>query len=109
MASQNSFQKQHYFFDNRMPTDSLLSLKLPQGYAFADLKLRRCADDAIDLDMDLVKLVCTLNGLDFEKVCQDPGPVITSLLTVWYKSHRANGGAPDPVMEALKAQPTKLN
>jgi hypothetical protein len=92
-----------------MPTDSLLSLKLPQGYAFADLKLRRCADDAIDLDMDLVKIVCSLNGLDFEKVCQDPGPVITSLLTVWYKSHRANGGMPDPVMEALKAQPTKLN
>ena len=42
-----------------MPTDSLLTLKLPEGYAFADLKLRMCADDAIDLDMDLFKLVCT--------------------------------------------------
>ena len=54
-----------------MPTDSLLTLKLPEGYTFADLKLRRCADDAIDLDMDLVKLICQINGLDFEKVCQD--------------------------------------
>lgn len=89
-----------------MSTDSLLSLKLPEGYAFADLKLRRCADDAIDLDMDLVRLVCTLNGFDFEKVCQEPGPVVTSILTVWYKSHRAQGGAPDAVMETLKSQTT---
>ena len=47
-----------------MPTDSLLTLKLPEGYSFADLKLRRCDDDAIDLDMDLVKKVCSINGLD---------------------------------------------
>jgi hypothetical protein len=33
-----------------MPVDSLLTLKLPEGYTFADLKLRRCDDDAIDLD-----------------------------------------------------------
>jgi len=85
-----------------MPTDSPLTLKLPQGYSFADLKLRRCADDAIDLDMDLVKLICSINGLDFEKVCQHPGPVVTTILTVWYKSHLAAGGAPDALMEALK-------
>jgi hypothetical protein len=38
-----------------MTTDSLLTLKLPDGYAFADLKLRRCAADEIDLDMDLFR------------------------------------------------------
>jgi len=92
-----------------MPTDSLLTLKLPEGYSFADLKLRRCDDDAIDLDMDLVKLVCTLNGLDFDKVCQNPGPVVTSILTVWYKTHLAEGGQPDAVMEALKAQGPRLH
>ena len=92
-----------------MPTDSLLTLKLPEGYTFADLKLRRCADDAIDLDMDLVKLICTINSLDFNKVCQNPGPVVTSILTVWYKSHLAEGGQPDPLMEELKAQGPRLN
>ena len=92
-----------------MPIDSLLTLKLPQGYAFADLKLRRCADEAIDLDMDLVALVCKINGLDFEKVQQDPGPVVTSILTVWYKSHLAEGGEPDAVMEALRRQPPPLH
>jgi hypothetical protein len=92
-----------------MPTDSLLTLKLPEGYTFEDLKLRRCADDAIDLDMDLVKLICTMNGLDFDKVCQDPGPVVTSILTIWYKSHLAEGGQPDALMEALKLQRTQLN
>lgn len=93
-----------------MPTDSLLTLKLPEGYSFADLKLRRCADDdAIDLDMDLVKKVCSINDLDFQKVLQNPGPVVTTILTVWYKSHIADGGAPDPVMEELKSQGPRLN
>ncbi|MEO7108612.1 MAG: hypothetical protein ABIZ09_19720 [Rhodoferax sp.] len=92
-----------------MPTDSLLTLKLPEGYTFEDLKLRRCADDAIDLDMDLVKLICTMNGLDFDKVLQDPGPVVTSILTVWYKSHLAEGGQPDSLMEQLKTQRPQLN
>ena len=62
-------------------TDSVLTMKLPEGYSFSDLKVRRCDDDAIDLDMDLVKLICNINGLNFDKVLQNPGPVITSILT----------------------------
>lgn len=87
-----------------MPVQPPLSLKLPQGYSFADLKVRRCDDAAIDLDMDLVKIICTLNGLDFEKVSVNPGPVVSSILTIWYKSHREQGGAPDPVMESFRLQ-----
>jgi hypothetical protein len=87
----------------------LLTLKLPEGYVFADLKIRRCEDDAIDLDMDLVKLICNINGLDFEKVCQNPGPVVTTILTVWYKSHLAAGGQPDALMEELKSAGPRLN
>jgi hypothetical protein len=71
--------------------------------------VRRCDDDAIDLDMDLVKLVCKINGLALDKVLQNPGPVITSILTVWYKSHLADGGAPDTLMEELKTQGQRLN
>lgn len=92
-----------------MPTDSLLTLKLPEGYTFSDLKLRRCEADAIDLDMDLVKVICQLNGLDFEKVCQNPGPVVTSILTVWYKSHLAGGGQPDALMEVLRYSGQRVN
>lgn len=92
-----------------MSTDSLLTLKLPEGYSFADLKLRRCEDEAIDLDMDLVKLICKINGLDFQKVLQNPGPVVTSILSIWYKAHLAEGGAPDVLMEELKAQRPLLN
>jgi len=92
-----------------MPTDSLLMLKLPEGYTFADLKLRRWAADEIDLDIDLFKLVCTLNGMDFNKVLQKPGPVVTSVLTVWYKRHLADGGALDPLMEDLRLQGPRLN
>ena len=92
-----------------MTTDSLLTLKLPEGYTFADLKLRRCEDDAIDLDMDLVKLICKVNGLDFQKVLQNPGPVVTSVLTVWYKKHLAEGGEPDSLMEELRTHGSRLN
>ena len=92
-----------------MTTDTLLTLKLPAGYSFADLKLRRYAIDAIDLDMDLFKLVCTLNGMDFDRVLQNPGPVVTSVLAVWYKSHLADGGAPDALMEELRRQEQRLN
>ena len=92
-----------------MPTDSVLTLKLPDGYSFADLKVRRCDDDAIDLDMDLVKLICNINGLSFDKVLQNPGPVVTSILSAWYKSHLAQGGAPDVLMEELKTQGQRTN
>ena len=92
-----------------MKSDTLLTLKLPEGYTFTDLKLRRCDDDAIDLDMDLVKLICNINSLNFEKVCQNPGPVVTSILTVWYKSHIADGGKPDALMEELKSQQPRSN
>ena len=91
-----------------MPTDSQATLKLPQDRCFADLKLRRCDDAAIDLDLDLVRQVCQLNELDFDKVQSNPGPVISLILSVWYKSHLAEGGEPDPVMEVLRQQ-TRLN
>ena len=92
-----------------MPNDSLLTLKLPEGYIFSDLKMRRCEADAIDLDMDLVKVICHLNGLDFEKVCQNPGPVVTTILTVWYKNHLAGGGQPDALMEELRSAGQRFN
>ncbi len=87
-----------------MQTDTLLNLKLPEGYSFVDLKIR-CTDDAIDL----VKLICNINGLDFAKVCQNPGPVVSSILTIWYKSHLASGGQTDPLMEQLKSIAPRLN
>jgi hypothetical protein len=92
-----------------MSSDTVLTLKLPEGYSFADLKVRRCDDDAIDLDMDLVKLICNINSLNFDKVLQNPGPVVTSILTVWYKSHLAQGGAPDALMEEIKSQGQRTN
>ncbi|OIQ75541.1 hypothetical protein GALL_427890 [mine drainage metagenome] len=39
----------------------------------------------------------------------NPGPVVSSILTVWYKSHLAQGVAPDAMMEELKSQKPRLN
>lgn len=59
--------------------------------------------------MGLVKLICKLNGLDFDKVCQDPGPVVTTILNIWHKSHLAESGQPDALMEELRTQGPRLN
>ena len=87
--------------------DTTLALKLPEGAVFEDLKLRRCAQDAIDLDMDLVERICQLNGWDFAKVQENPGPVVSTILSVWYKQHILEGGSPDMLMEALKQAPVR--
>ena len=81
-----------------------IDLKLPQGAAFSDLKVRRCDDDAIDLDMDLVHRICQLNGWDCEKGRANPGPVVSTILSVWYKKHLEQGGEPDAVMESFRLQ-----
>lgn len=86
--------------------ETTLSLKLPEGARFADLKLRRCDDQAIDMDMDLITRICQLNGWDVAKVQSDPGPIVSTILSVWYRTHLAKGGQPDPVMEALRPQRT---
>ena len=87
-----------------MPTPPSITLQLPEGSSFTDLQLRRCDDDAIDLDMQLVQRICQLNGWDFDKVRADPAPVVSTILTVWYKNHLAQGGAPDAVMEEFRRQ-----
>lgn len=97
------------FFQTTVTTTFPLTLKLPEGYTFADLKLRRCEFDAIDLEMDLVRLVCKVNGLDFDKVLQNPGPVVTTILTVWYKNHLNSGGDAHAVMQDLIAPARHLN
>ena len=89
-----------------VPKDDL-ALKLPNGAMFEDLKLRRCAEDAIDLNMGLVERICKLNGLDFAKVKENPGPVVSMVLSVWYKQHISEGGSPDMLMEALKQAPVR--
>jgi hypothetical protein len=86
-----------------MPHDPNFQLRLPEGAQFSDLQLRRCDSEAIDMDMDLVERICQLNQWDVAKVREDPGPVISTILSVWYKTHLSAGGAPDAVMESLRA------
>lgn len=81
-----------------------LTFKLPLGYSFTDLKVRLRDDNAIDLDMDVFKLVCDLNGLDFDKVCANPGPVVSALMTIWYRDHLEKGGERDELMESFRLQ-----
>lgn len=86
-----------------MQTDPNFQLRLPEGAQFSDLQLRRCDNEAIDMDMGLVERICQINHWDVAKVRDNPGPVVSTILSVWYKTHLAAGGAPDAVMESLRA------
>lgn len=88
-----------------MQSDPNFQLRLPEGAQFADLQLRRCDNEAIDMDMELVERICQLNQWDVAKVRENPGPVVSTILSVWYKTHLAGGGTPDAVMESLRAPP----
>lgn len=87
-------------------SNNAITLKLPEGVRFSDLKLRRCDDAAIDMDMDLITRICQLNGWDVQKVQTEPGPIVSTILSVWYRNHLEQGGQPDPVMESLRPQRT---
>ncbi len=86
-----------------MQSDPNFQLRLPEGARFSDLQLQRCDAQAIDMDMDLIERICMLNNWDVVKVRENPGPVISTILSVWYRTHLEAGGARDAVMESLRA------
>jgi hypothetical protein len=53
--------------------------------------------------------LCGGNGRYFDDVWLNPGPVVTSILTVWYKSHRAGDGEDDVLMQKLKSARRRTN
>jgi len=74
-------------------------IRIPADLQFSALRLARDPETGdIEFDADVLQDICIDNSLPFSE------EVVTSLLTAWYSHHRANGGAPDPVMEQIIAE-----
>lgn len=83
--------------------DMLTHIRIPDGVTFADLKLRREPDGSVSFDRAVIARVCQASGIDAARFEADED-ALSSLITGWYRAHRAQGGAPDPVEEDLIAE-----
>lgn len=81
----------------------ITTIRIPDGLTFADLKLRREPDGSVSFDRAVIARVCEASGIDAARFCADED-ALSSLLVAWYRAHRAQGVAPDPVEEDLIAE-----
>ena len=84
-------------------------INVPVDLDFADLKLRRDSDGAVSLDWAPVHSICKASGLPVDYFQCRQEDALAAVLTQWYRSHLAAGGAPDPVQEDLIAETQSEN
>jgi hypothetical protein len=81
----------------------MLAVVIPTGMNFSNLALVRDPDRRVGMD---IEAMCKV--LETSNICPDcffgNHEMMSLLLTTWYNSHLARGGAPDPVMEQLKVE-----
>lgn len=79
-----------------------LRVTIPDGVEFADLCLRRDADDGlVRFNVAPIAAICEASALDLGEIVQGPQPLVGLLIAAWYEAHISEGGAPDPVQEDL--------
>lgn len=85
-------------------TRTLTTLHIPDDLDFSALKLSRDADGAVSFDWAPIARICAASGVDPAVFSDGPEDNVGALITLWYHTHRARGGAPDPVQEDLIAE-----
>lgn len=82
----------------------LTRLEIPDDIEFSALRLARDADGAVSFDRSVIERICRANNLPVELLSEGAEDNVAGLLIGWYSTHRADGGAPDPVAEDLLAE-----
>lgn len=78
---------------------------IPDDVQFHDLNLTRDpVTSMVAFDMDPLERICEANDLDISMFADDGDGKMGGFLNAWYRAHRENGGAPDPVQEQLIAE-----
>lgn len=83
------------------PVTKLITVAIPPGLAFADLKLARDADGMVSFDTAVIARIEVASGLPVGHFMARPEDELSDLITQWYRAHLAAGGAPDQVQEDL--------
>ena len=85
--------------------DGVNPISIPQGMAFADLRLSRDPDTGdVSFDTTVIERIERESGLPEGFFMGQPEDALAALLTTWYSAHRAAGGHADTVAEELIAE-----
>lgn len=74
---------------------------IPNHITFADLEIEVTGERSISLNLDLIKELFMLNGLDYEFFVNSHETNLTELLHNWYGWHTHLGGRALPIFENL--------
>ncbi|WP_276966802.1 hypothetical protein [Metallibacterium scheffleri] len=85
------------------PRMHVVEVKIPEGVAFADLRVARDADGHVSFAVDPLQRVCEASGIDLDTVMASEDSAVAFIFG-WYRAHLACGGAPDPTVEDLRAE-----
>lgn len=87
------------------PTDLPVGFAIPDGVAFADLKMTRHPQTGdVSFDWAPIEAICAANGVDVALLRDTHEDNVGEFLVAWYESHRSAGGPPDLVAEQLLAE-----
>jgi len=81
-----------------------VTVVVPEGLDFAELRLGQQSDGGVTFDWEPVKRICEASGMPWELLRDGPEDNVSALLVAWYSAHRAAGGDTDPVAESLIAE-----
>lgn len=80
-------------------------ISIPEGMAFADLRLARdAATGDVSFDTAVIERIERESSLPPGFFMRQPEDALASLITTWYSQHLAAGGAIDPVADDLIAE-----
>lgn len=84
------------------PMHKIAPITIPEGVAFADLRLARDgATGNVSFDTAVIEHIERESGLPAGFFMGQHEDAVAALITGWYSAHRAAGGAADPVAEDL--------
>jgi hypothetical protein len=82
----------------------LIRVTIPEDLSFSDLHLVREPDGSVSFDWPVIAGILQASGLSVERLGGDLEDQVSGLIVSWYRAHRQQGGAPDPVAEDLIAE-----
>ncbi len=83
----------------------IISISIPLGMAFPDLRLGRDPQTGdVSFDTAVIERIEAESGLPAGFFMSQPEDAVAALITTWYSAHRAAGGDADPVADDLIAE-----
>lgn len=87
------------------PMDKTTLISIPEGLAFADLRLTRDPGTGdVSFDTRVIERIEAASGLPAGFFMGQDEDALAALITAWYDRHIAAGGARDPVADDLIAE-----